>query len=139
MNLFGQQLTREEVLGEGWILPNRGGAYPCRAQRRKGQRRPLPGRHLVLRDRRPRLGHRASRLPRGAAGLAFTRRRVNPAFSSEHSLGWLDVFGGGLLTTSGLSAVGQPSDVSGESLSLHGKVSTLPAQYVRHTAQWVQD
>ena len=64
---------------------------------------------------------------------------VNPMYGRQHGLGWLDTFGGGLLTTCGLSSVGQPSTDAGEELGLHGRVSTLPAHAVSYTGEWVED
>lgn len=47
---------------------------------------------------------------------------------SNHGLDWLKTFGGGLLTTCGLSHVGGPeADATGER-GLHGPISNLPAE-----------
>ena len=64
---------------------------------------------------------------------------VSPAFADLHELGWLDVFGGGLLTTCGLSTVGQPSQDAGQRLGLHGRISTTPAHSVRAAGEWLDD
>ncbi|MFW5996390.1 MAG: aldose 1-epimerase family protein [Lentisphaeria bacterium] len=46
-------------------------------------------------------------------------------------LQWLDFFGGGLLTTCGLTHIGAPEkDESGAERGLHGRISNLPAELV---------
>lgn len=53
--------------------------------------------------------------------------------------GWLRTFGGGLMTTCGLTHFGQPEQDGAESLGLHGRISHLPAQNVRVTTEWQGD
>jgi len=53
--------------------------------------------------------------------------------------GWLRTFGGGLMTTCGLTHFGQPEQDGAESLGLHGRISHLPAQNVRVTTEWEGD
>ncbi|WP_254561716.1 aldose 1-epimerase family protein [Dyadobacter diqingensis] len=49
---------------------------------------------------------------------------------SDHGINWLKTFGGGLLTTCGLSHVGGPeSDEHGER-GLHGQISNIPAEII---------
>ncbi len=50
--------------------------------------------------------------------------------------GWLRTFGGGLLTTCGLTNFGQPGQDGDEVLGLHGRISHIPAQQVRISAGW---
>jgi hypothetical protein len=50
--------------------------------------------------------------------------------------GWLRTFGGGLVTTCGLTYFGHPDEDNGESLGLHGRVSHIPAQNVNVSSSW---
>ena len=56
-------------------------------------------------------------------------------------LGWLRGFYGGLLTTCGMTYVGDPSfdPVSGEMLGLHGRMSYIPAKNVLVDGDWDDD
>jgi galactose mutarotase-like enzyme len=54
-------------------------------------------------------------------------------------LGWLRTFGGGLLTTGGLTQIGHPDEDAGESLGLHGRISHVPAEKVAVSEQWQGD
>jgi galactose mutarotase-like enzyme len=47
---------------------------------------------------------------------------------SNHGLEWLRTFGGGLLTTCGLSHVGGPEHSATGELGLHGQISNIPAE-----------
>jgi hypothetical protein len=47
---------------------------------------------------------------------------------SNQGLDWLKTFGGGLLTTCGLSHVGGPENDEQEQRGLHGEISNLPAE-----------
>jgi hypothetical protein len=62
-----------------------------------------------------------------------------PAFYEPDGLGWLRTFGGGLLTTCGLTYFGHPDQDSEERLGLHGRISHLPAENVQVTAAWRGD
>jgi len=53
--------------------------------------------------------------------------------------GWVRTFGGGLMTTCGLTFFGQPEQDGAESLGLHGRISHIPAQNVRVTTEWQGD
>ena len=64
---------------------------------------------------------------------------VAAAFAEQSGQGWLRSFGGGLLTTCGLSAVGQPSIDGMEALGLHGRYSTTPAHQVAWSVDWAGD
>ncbi|MFW2512823.1 DUF4432 family protein [Demequina sp. SO4-13] len=70
-----------------------------------------------------------------AKGLPLAWRALRgPVESSRyepHGFGWTRTFGGGLLTTCGLSATGMPSDVDGVHHGLHGRVGHIPAENVR--------
>lgn len=62
-----------------------------------------------------------------------------PAFYEPEGQGWLRTFGGGLLTTCGLTYLGAPNVDEGQALGLHGRVSNLPAANVRITREWRGD
>jgi len=144
VNLFGQELTQDEVLGRVGDISQIGGHVSAvlsdgRANgvRTIDVRSPGGISFTVIADRGLDIGRADYR------GIPLAWRsplgEVSPAFRDQHPLGWLDVFGGGLLTTCGLRTVGQPSYDAGESLGLHGNVSMLPAQGVRCAGDWVQD
>jgi hypothetical protein len=64
---------------------------------------------------------------------------VGPAFYDPRGLGWLWTFYGGLLTTCGLTQAGSPNEDGGESLGLHGRISTAPAEQVSVREEWEKD
>ena len=69
---------------------------------------------------------------------------VHPALGGpEHydaqGYGWARTFGGGLVTTCGLTFFGHPEQDAGESLGLHGRISHTPAEKVRVTEEWRGD
>ncbi|HOJ21123.1 MAG TPA: aldose 1-epimerase family protein [Armatimonadota bacterium] len=70
---------------------------------------------------------------RSSAGVA------HPAYYEPEGLGWLRTFGGGLVTTCGLTYAGAPTVDQGEELGLHGRVSHLPADSVHLDAEWDGD
>jgi len=53
--------------------------------------------------------------------------------------GWAEAFGGGLLTTCGLSSIGRASTDRGTQYGLHGRVGLLPARDVATGAVWEGD
>jgi hypothetical protein len=66
---------------------------------------------------------------------------VHPAFASPalhepSGIGWLRTFGGGLVTTCGLTHFGAPDDEGAEGYGLHGRASHLPAENVRVRQEW---
>ncbi len=69
---------------------------------------------------------------------------VAPAFYSPHGWDWLRSFHGGLLTTCGLSNVGDPCTDRGaylaeEHFGGHGRIANLPARAVSHKCSWEGD
>jgi galactose mutarotase-like enzyme len=89
-------------------------------------------RFLVLLDRGMDIG------PAEHAGraLAFVHPALaSPALHEPSGLGWLRTFGGGLVTTCGLSHYGPP-DPEGAGHGLHGRASHLPAENVRVRQEW---
>jgi hypothetical protein len=61
-----------------------------------------------------------------------------PAHYEPSGIGWLRSFGGGLLTTCGLTHYGAP-DPEGEGFGLHGRASHLPAANLRVRQEWRGD
>lgn len=61
---------------------------------------------------------------------------VHPAYYEPQGLGWLRTFGGGLVTTCGLTYAGAPGVDQGEEFGLHGRISALPAEHVHLDAEW---
>lgn len=61
---------------------------------------------------------------------------VEPARYDRAGLGWLRGFGGGLLTTCGLQAIGAPSHDAGRDWSLHGEISYRSASAVSWHIDW---
>jgi len=64
---------------------------------------------------------------------------THPAFYESDNFGWLHTFGGGLLTTCGLTHLGPPCIDDGENLGLHGRYSTIPAKQVVDLSEWIDD
>jgi len=61
---------------------------------------------------------------------------VAPAYYEPDGLGWLRGFFGGLLTTCGMTFLGEPDEDQGEALGLHGRVSYIPAKNVWVDSRW---
>jgi hypothetical protein len=62
-----------------------------------------------------------------------------PAQFEPDGYGWVRTFGGGLLTTCGLTHFGQPDQDGAEAFGLHGRISHTPAYNVRVSAGWQGD
>jgi hypothetical protein len=61
----------------------------------------------------------------------------SPALHEPRGMGWLRTFGGGLVTTCGLTHFGPPDDDEGpEGFGLHGRASHLPAENLRLRQDW---
>ncbi|HOE62484.1 MAG TPA: aldose 1-epimerase family protein [Candidatus Sumerlaeota bacterium] len=60
----------------------------------------------------------------------------HPAFFHHNGLDWLNTFGGGLVTTCGLSNVGVPNTDEGRDYGLHGCITACPAENVRVEHNW---
>jgi len=139
--LFGRELDREELM------------------RRVGDIRQIGGvREVFLGDGRER-GVRAAEFRTGT-GLEFTvlldrgmdvaEARYKeyplawvsstgfaaPSFFEPEGLGWLRTFGGGMLTTCGLTYLGEPCEDEGEALGLHGRISNIPARSTWVDGEW---
>ncbi len=69
---------------------------------------------------------------------------MNPALGGPDlyepaGAGWVRTFGGGLMTTCGLTHFGQPEQDGDEALGLHGRISHTRAERVAVTAEWRGD
>jgi hypothetical protein len=62
-----------------------------------------------------------------------------PAQYESGGYGWLRTFGGGLVTTCGLTHFGQPDQEDNQAHGLHGRISNQPAQNVCVNAAWQGD
>ncbi|MBU9727613.1 aldose 1-epimerase family protein [Diplocloster modestus] len=62
-----------------------------------------------------------------------------PQYYNERGEEWLQSFGGGFLTTCGLTQAGDPCVFEGQPYGLHGQVSNLPARLERCEADWQGD
>ncbi|RLP74553.1 DUF4432 family protein [Mycetocola tolaasinivorans] len=62
-----------------------------------------------------------------------------PGLTEPGGFGWARGFGGGLLSTCGLSSIGLPSEDAGESHGLHGRIGSIPAQDVTSRRFWAGD
>lgn len=60
----------------------------------------------------------------------------SPALHERPGIGWLRTFGGGLVTTCGLTDYGAPDDEGPEGFGLHGRASHLPGENVRVRQEW---
>ena len=63
----------------------------------------------------------------------------HPSYYEASAPGFLRFFHGGLMAGCGLDNVGEPNVDEGESLPLHGRLSTLPAGHVSYGGEWVGD
>jgi len=64
---------------------------------------------------------------------------IGPTFAEPTGQGWLRTFGGGLITTCGLTSAGQPSMDQGKAYGLHGRYSSIPAREVAWSTDWNGD
>ena len=62
-----------------------------------------------------------------------------PQFHEPQGYGWSRTWGGGLVTTAGLSFFGHPEEDAGETLGLHGRIAHQPASKVNVTEEWRGD
>ncbi|MCG6927523.1 MAG: aldose 1-epimerase family protein [Acidobacteria bacterium] len=60
----------------------------------------------------------------------------SPDLHERTGIGWLRTFGGGLVTTCGLTHFGPPDDEGPEGFGLHGRASHLPAENLRVRQEW---
>lgn len=71
----------------------------------------------------------------GGRSLAWLHPALgSPAFQEHSPMGWLRTFGGGLVTTCGLTHFGAPDHEEGH--GLHGRASHLPAENLVVKQEW---
>lgn len=142
--LFGKSYTREELLKRAGNISQLGGVTLCTLQDgpeagiRAAEFRTGSGfSFVVLLDR----GMDISRAEYNGASLAWRSAAgdVHPSYFEPTGLGWLRTFGGGLVTTCGLTYLGAPCVDDGKELGLHGRISHLPARNVSSGGSWVGD
>lgn len=61
---------------------------------------------------------------------------VSPTFYNPQGDSWLETFGGGMVTSCGLTNVGGASVVDGLNVGLHGRLSHIPAKDVSIEREW---
>lgn len=144
MRLWGETLTREDALGLVGDVRQLGDATPmeftdgvARGVRVIGVRSADGIDFDVLVDRALDIG-RATVAGRPLAWQS-PRGFAHGAYAEHEGFGWRRTFGGGLLTTCGLSSIGLPSVDRGEPFGLHGRISTQPAQDVATRQFWSND
>lgn len=64
---------------------------------------------------------------------------THPSYYEPENIGWLHTFTGGLLTTCGLTHIGEPAQDEGKTYGLHGRYSTIPAKQVADLSDWIGD
>jgi len=64
---------------------------------------------------------------------------VHPHFYEPEGKAWLRTFEGGLVTTCGLTYLGDPCVDQGVTLGQHGRISTTPAQQIAYGGRWEGD
>lgn len=57
-------------------------------------------------------------------------KEVHPSYFEPYGDNWLSAYGGGLMVSCGLRSTGAPCEDSGETLPLHGRLSSIPAECV---------
>ena len=62
-----------------------------------------------------------------------------PEHYEPQGYGWGRTWGGGLVTTCGLTFFGHPEVDAGETLGIHGRIAHIPAEKVRITEEWRGD
>lgn len=60
-------------------------------------------------------------------------------FYESESFGWLRNFTGGLLTTCGMTQIGEPCREGQDAFGLHGRISNLPAFQTGYETYWIED
>lgn len=64
---------------------------------------------------------------------------ATPPYHDPYKFAWARTWGGGLVTTCGITFFGQPENDNGQELGLHGRISHAPAENVRVTTEWKND
>jgi len=61
---------------------------------------------------------------------------ASPVYYEPKGAGWLRTFGGGLLTSCGLTHFGAPDSFNGQDYGLHGRIANTPADNLRIWQEW---
>jgi hypothetical protein len=64
---------------------------------------------------------------------------ASPVYYEPTGAGWLRTFGGGLLTTCGLTHFGAPDTFKGQDFGLHGRIANIPADNLRIWQEWREE
>ena len=142
--LYGKTFTRAELIERGGDMRQFGGVRlgeladgAERGVRTADIRTGSGLEFTVLADRGLDIGAASYR----GASLAWHSPTpfAHPAFYEPEGLGWLRGFGGGLMTTCGLTYFGAPTVDEGQPLGLHGHASNLPATNLACGGDWHGD
>lgn len=144
MHLFGKRYTRQQFLERVGCVQQVGGARRCRLEdgREAGTAAievdtgawlrftVLPDRGLDILQASYRGTNLAYLTPNGGA---------HPAFFEPQGMNWLRTFFAGLLTTCGLTYMGNPGRDGDVELGLHGRATVTPARQVCDRSGWDGD
>jgi len=144
MRLFGQHYTLEQFLERVGTVQQVGGTRRCRLEdgRETGTMAievdtgaglrftVLPDRGLDILQASFRGTNLVYLTPNGGA---------HPAFFEPRGMGWLRTFFAGLLTTCGLTYLGNPGNDGDVDLGLHGRAANTPARQVCDRSGWDGD
>jgi len=144
MHLFGKQYTRQQFLERVGTVNQVGGTRRCRLEdgRTTGTAAievdtgaglrftVLPDRGLDILQASYRGTNLAYLTPNGGA---------HPAYYEPGGMGWLRTFFAGLLTTCGLTYMGNPGKDGDVDLGLHGRATVTPARQVCDRSGWDGD
>jgi len=141
MHVFGMRLSREELLERVSSMRQLTGTrvFEYAEGKARGTRAVEIGAGCglhctVLLDRGMDIGDTFFRgIPLSWSGKAGV---CAPTYYQPHGHGWQRTFYGGLLTTCGLSHIGEPCEYQGEHHGLHGRISNTPAERVRIDEYW---
>jgi len=144
MRLFGKQYTRSQLLERVGTVNQIGGARRCRLE--DGRSNGVTAfevdtgaglRFTVLPDR----GMDISRASFRGTNLTYLTAsgEAHPAYFEPAGMGWLRTFFAGLLTTCGLTYMGNPGPDGDADLGLHGRANVTPARQVCDRSGWIGD
>lgn len=142
--LFGQELTKRQVLERVGHISQMAGVKRYRLEEGRKD-------SLLAVDMKNGLGLDITVLPGRAMDISYASYKGIPlswiskcglsssAHYEEGGLGWLRSFGGGLLTTCGLTYAGAPCVDEEEQLGIHGRISNIDAEEVCAKGEWLED
>jgi len=144
MQLFGKHYTRGQLLERVGTVNQIGGARRCRLEDGRATGTAAIEvdtgaglRFTVLPDR----GLDILRASYRGTNLAYLTPNggAHPAFFEPAGMGWLRTFFAGLLTTCGLTYLGNPGRDGDADLGLHGRYTNTPARQVCDRSGWDGD